>query len=221
MNPSPRSVEDSIISFDYPIIEKSVLNRTNLKEHSNIFKSIVERRSNRNLEPINIESINKLLWYSAKAAHINIINNGYIISSRRAPSAGGRHPIDVIISLPKLQIQERTLSYYNPFDHSLNLLSTHREISIDFFYHINGILPIGNAAVIWFVAHPNRTSAKYENFESLIWRDAGALIYCFQLVSTALGLKTCPVGSLGEPYISKLFKEYGNVYGVGGLLIGK
>jgi hypothetical protein len=55
------------------------------------------------------------------------------------------------------------------------------------------------------------------NSESLIWRDG---LYCINLVSAALEIQCCPIGSLGEPYVSKLFKKHGDVQGIGGCLVG-
>ena len=59
--------------------------------------------------------------------------------------------------------------------------------------------------LVWFVAHVKRTQAAYINPESLVWKDAGALIMMFQLVATAFDIKSCPVGTLGEPIPSEMF----------------
>jgi hypothetical protein len=88
-----------------------------------------------------------------------------------------------------------------------------------FFNNVNECLNIVNATVVWFVAHLQRTEAKYKNPESLIWRDAGALITTIQLVATAIKIRSCPIGTLGEPFFSKLFTK-GNVISAGGILVG-
>lgn len=221
LNPYPKKNKVIVPIFEYPIMESVSLLRVNKKNSLKIVECIVNRKSSRDLKFADPTQIGELLWHSAKVTGIDVEKDGYILSSRRAPSAGARHPIDIIVSQPKRENEERRcFSYYNPFEHSLNLLSLNYEISEKFFQHINEVVSINDATIIWFVAHPVRTSAKYDNFESLIWRDAGALIYCIQLVSTILGLKSCPIGSLGEPYISQLFKKNGAVFGVGGILIG-
>lgn len=130
-----------------------------------------------------------------------------------------RHPIDIIVASPVLN-RLNSLYYYNPFEHSLNQLNLLKSYTDDFINHINSVLNTENSTIIWFIAHPNRTDAKYNNSASLIWRDAGALINCIQLVCTALNIDSCPIGSLGEPFISQMFAANGNVFGVGGILIG-
>jgi SagB-type dehydrogenase family enzyme len=155
---------------------------------------------------------------SSKVISCEIQEDGYISSHRPAPSAGARHPIDLIISLPNNF--ENDLYYYNAFDHTLNKLEVEKILVSSFMNHINDIISIDDGTIIWFVAHPERTESKYENAQSLIWRDAGALIYCLQLTCTAFKINSCPIGSLGEPFISKMFEERGQVIGVGGLLLG-
>lgn len=222
LNPTPKKTNDSYQLFDYPIIKTERLPRNGDDKDSPLLEFIQRRESLRNFKIIDANVLNKVLWFSAKVGKIDIQRDGYILSSRSSPSAGGRHPIDIIISRPdSKQMEERMFSYYNPFDHSLNLLDLNKQKCNEFLLHINSIVSITDATVIWFVAHSSRTSMKYENCESLIWRDAGALIYCFQLVCTTFDLKSCPIGSLGEPYISELFHKEAGVFGVGGLLLGQ
>lgn len=78
---------------------------------------------------------------------------------------------------------------------------------------------IGDATVIWLIAHTNRTSAKYDNPQSLIWRDAGALLQSIQMTGTAMGIGSCPMGTLAGHYINQLFNKT-TVVSAGGIIIG-
>lgn len=218
-NPVPKDREDQIMPFTYPIVERKYLERPVNQPNINFFDIIVNRRSQRTFNKLSLPQLSDLLWYTSKVYDLEVQQNGFIWTHRPTPSAGGRHPIDVIISLPD-ELSKRMLSYYNPIDHSINQLQLNANVLADFFNHVDKIMSIENATVIWFLAHLQRTNSKYLNAESLIWRDAGALIYCFQLVSCALNFNCCPMGSLGEPYVSELFKKYGDTFGAGGCLIG-
>ncbi len=179
-------------------------------------KVITNRQSTRKFRPVSKEQISELLWYTAKVKSLQVQDNGYILTHRGVPSGGARHPIDIIAYDPKM-FGNAHFYYYNPFDHSLNqVVNTHTAPLIN---HVNQIVPIDDGTLLWFVAHTQRTAAKYENSESLIWRDSGALINSMQLTCTALSLNSCPIGSLGEPYISDFF-GVPDIFGAGGIIIG-
>lgn len=218
-NPGVKKYEEEVPQFEYNIIEIIKLSRkispiaTRFDEISKI------RKSSRIFRPITMEKLGSILWYSAKVKSTFLQKNGYILTHRGTPSAGARHPIDIII-LNSNFLLENNFYYYNPFEHSLNqVVSSSDDIKL-FIDHINQVVEINNATIIWFVAHVNRTATKYENAQSLIWRDAGALINNIQMTCTAIGINSCPIGSLGEPFISSFFNNTEGVFGAGGLLIG-
>jgi hypothetical protein len=45
--------------------------------------------------------------------------------------------------------------------------------------------------------------SKYQNGESLIWLDAGALLSTIYLVAEASGLACCAVGITGAPWVTQ------------------
>lgn len=218
-NPESKAKEDEVPQFDYQILQTIKLSRTITPLPIRFDKVSETRKSGRNFKPITLQEVSDVLWYAAKVRTTFQQDNGYILTHRGTPSAGARHPIDIIISNPKFLISG-FFYYYNPFEHSLNqLANSYGDVSA-FFSHITEIVDTTNATLIWFVAHANRTNAKYEHAESLIWRDAGALINNIQMVCTARGISSCPIGSLGEPYISNFFNNQAGIFGAGGLLIG-
>jgi SagB-type dehydrogenase family enzyme len=217
-NPTPKKDEDKAIVFNYPITQILELTKPRDIESINFWEVIENRRSTREFRELSLDEISNVLM-SAKVKEIFVQNDGYILTHRSSASAGARHPIDIIVLSPILD-SFKSFYYYNPFLHSLNKLGFESNIIEQFQDHINSILFSDKATIFWFVAHPDRTEAKYLNALSLIWRDAGALINHIQLVCTALNINSCALGSLGEPFISKLFSSIGEVYGVGGILLG-
>ncbi len=179
---------------------------------------ISNRKSVRQFHAVSLAQLSELLWYTAKVKSFHLQENGYILTHRGTPSAGARHPIDIIVYQPNL-LGSEYFYYYNPFNHSLNPLLGSEKLSAGLVPHIDLIVPLQQGMLIWFVAHQERTSAKYENAASLVWRDSGALINSIQLTCTAMCLNCCPSGSLGEPYISNFFSSP-NIVGAGGIIIG-
>jgi SagB-type dehydrogenase family enzyme len=215
-NPSVRSIERPVASYDYTLLERIKLTKPGRPLTVPFNEVITNRQSTRKFRPVSKEQLSELLWYTAKVKSLQMQDHGYILTHRGAPSAGARHPIDIIIYDPKM-FEKDYFYYYNPFDHSLNQIANADTASL--INHVGQIVPIGDGTLLWFVAHTQRTAAKYENPESLIWRDSGALINSIQLTCTALKLNSCPIGSLGEPYISDFF-ACPDIFGVGGIVIG-
>jgi len=214
-NPFPKDIENTVRPFGYPIKQTIRLKAPTANREMNFFDIVHQRKSLRNLTALSDAQIHELLWYSSKVLSVHYQNNGYILSHRPAPSAGARYPIDLIVIFPC-----KDVAYYNPFEHTLNFLSLDQSVIDSLIKHIEDSITINDAPLLWFIAHPDRTNAKYGNADSLIWRDAGAYTYCVQLAATALGIGSCAVGTLGEPFIHQLFSSYGDVISAGGLIVG-
>jgi SagB-type dehydrogenase family enzyme len=214
-NPFPKDIEGIVHPFGYPIKQTIRLAVPASDKETNFFDIVHTRKSRRNLGALTDAQIHELLWYSSKVLDLHYQDNGYILSHRPAPSAGARHPIDLLVIH-----QGRGIAYYNPFEHTLNLLSLDQSVIDSFIKHIAESITINDATLFWFIAQPDRTTAKYGNADSLIWRDAGAYTYCVQLTATALGIGSCAIGTLGKPFIQQLFGSYGAIASVGGLIVG-
>lgn len=215
-DPRPKTNEETVPSFSYPGNEKVFFKKPDVFVNRSFFEVATERTSQRKFSALPESRLAQLLWYSAKVISTHSQANGYILSHRPSPSAGARHPIDIIVSMPS---KERKLEYYNPFDHSLTVVTTDQILVDNFVDHINQCMEIQEGTIIWFLAHQVRTGAKYDNPESLVWRDAGALIYCMQIVCAALNLSSCAIGTLADPHIKILFGE--EVISAGGIIIGE
>ena len=215
-NPAPKLTENAVAAFNYPIGGIIPLAEPSHDYNFNFFDLSRLRRSNKNLSALAGRQLDELLWFAAKVSQVHFQPNGYTLTHRPSASAGARHPIDLLVVKPS---QPNLLNYYNPFEHTLNTLKLDETMAGNFISHVNENIVIGDATLIWFVAHPERTAAKYDNSQSLIWRDAGALLHCIQSTCAAMGLGSCPVGTLAEPYISQLFKNAA-ILSAGGIIVG-
>ena len=215
-NPTPKKNEDRVVGFNYPVCGIISLAKPAAAHNFNYFDLAELRRSNTHLSALADQQLGELLWFSAKVIQTHVQPNGYTLTHRPSASAGARHPIDLLVTKPS---QSKVLHYYNPFEHTLNALKLDETIVDDLISHVNENIVIGEATLIWFIAHPDRTAAKYDNPQSLIWRDAGALLHCIQSTGAAMGLASCPVGTLAEPYLSLLFNNTA-IVSAGGIIVG-
>jgi len=134
------------------------------------------------------------------------------------PSAGGRHPIDILVIE---QPQQPALAVYDASAHAVcDLEVTNVEYLHYLVREVNEITMNEDGAILLFVANFNRTMAKYQDGESLVWRDSGALLATCYLVSEGLGLGCCGIGATGEPWITRLLNNSATARGVGGCIVG-
>jgi SagB-type dehydrogenase family enzyme len=216
-NPKHRKKILEVTTFLYKTKGKITLPKPVFKDRVSFFDVLENRRSTKIFTEIKLNQIGGLLWHSAKVRQVSVSKEGLIRTKTNSPSAGALHPIDIFVTF--FSNSERCFYYYNPFDHSLENLLIDFKLFEDFLNHVNQSVEIKNGCLLWFGADLNRTKAVYKNPESLLWRDAGALLMTVQLVAQALRLHSCPLGTLGEPYFSQLFNSY-KLQSAGGIIIG-
>jgi SagB-type dehydrogenase family enzyme len=216
-SPVLRDQELSYQEFLYPILSKQFLPEP-LINHSAPFLEVVNtRRSRRDFKRLTFEQLNALLWHSSRTINVASPKLQTRWEHRPAPSAGGRHPIDVFIV--QQENGKNELSLYQSIPHALAALETDQENVNGLVLETEKILPRQEATVLWFGAQFERTLARYINGDSLVWKDAGALTATFSFVAEALNLNFCPIGITGEPYLSQCLHTT-QVTGVGGAYVG-
>lgn len=218
-NPEPRKKLLKISDFNYQVGNSISLPAVDEKHSSKFFEILKNRKSERQFRKLRITQLAKVLWFCAKARGISIADNDQILFHTNVPSAGSIHPIDILISLPG-PITKRKLHYYDPFTHKLWELTLDKRKLFSFIRIIDQNIKTSNSTIFWFAGDILRTNEKYKNPESLVWRDAGALIMTVQLVATAFNIRSCAVGTLAEPFFAKLFNNSKSYISAGGVLLG-
>lgn len=215
-NPFPRFIEIEAPEFRY--VSKSTIHLPipDLVPTIPFFSVLATRRSNRNFQALSTKSLSDLLWFTNEIIATSQAPNGNIYTLRPVPSAGAVHPIYILVIQPSKTPLE--LFVYSAEQHLLNLVDTDNFVLANFIQHVNESLAIQEGTLLWFIGHLEKTRAKYFNCESLVWRDAGCLLFAIQIAATALGLNSCPLGTLGRPYLDSLFE--GEIISGGGVLIG-
>ena len=205
--------------YKYACLEEKVLpkveNNADKKEFLDIF---FERRSIKSLGLCSLNQLSEILYYAIKPYCIALDDYGVTVYRSAAPSAGGRHPIDVIVGLK--EGSERRLYLYHPLKHSLKLLDIPLERQRKFLSDIEQTLHLGDSVLLWFSVQYMRTASKYSDYISLIWRDVGAQLCCLQQAAKYVGIDSCPIGYLAEETFYELFLSEKLVSG-GGLIIGE
>lgn len=216
--PSIRVSHLAYVPYVYPSLEKITLPRVTSSIRQNDFLDVLrERRSVKQLGSCTIEKLSEILFYAVKPYTIGKDDYDMTVYRSASPSAGGRHPIDILVGLSGNE--DRRLFLYDPLSHSLRRLDISLELQCEFFNDIDQTLPLGDSILVWFSIQFMRTASKYNDYESLVWRDAGAQLCCLQQVAKYVGLDSCPIGYLAEDTFNRMFNSDSLVSG-GGMIIG-
>lgn len=198
--PAPRNVLRDLERWHPTKIATSAL-RVGEPLEKSFLDVIDDRRSIRRLRPPSIERLATLLWHGARTRETGTRPDGLPWQHRASPSAGGLHPIELFI-LPSI---EGSLLRYDSIVHALDLVG---EVDSAQLEHgrsrLRSVLEEAQGTYLILVADVTRTEAVYEHAESLVWRDAGALLATLQLTATAMGLGFCLIGLLGSEVVASL-----------------
>lgn len=214
-NPAPRPTPEPYRTIEWDVIERRPLPASDGESLGHMAGALDARMTERVFGPVSDGAMGALFWHAARTKQTAISQFGAQIERRPAPSAGAIHPIHLVIHLNGCGRWAR----YNPQEHSLEVLR-HGEVRLrPLANSCDELVPRGSGNLIAFVAEPGRTASKYENAESLVWRDAGILQGHLALVAASLGINYCLLGITGNPWITDL-SDKGELQGVGVAIFG-
>jgi len=217
LEPELREVEQPLSTARHTTKTPDYLPIPGALPHADFFEVLERRRTVRAFGRVSESSLACLLWVVAKTRLTFREPSGHLWQHRCTPSAGGRHPIDLVVIPPPGE--NARVYVYDPLAHALHEVGR-KEVAVRAFHaQIQHLVATGEGTVFWFAAHYLRTLAKYRHPESLIWRDAGVLLGTICFTAEALGLNCCPCGFIGDAWISELFEDE-QIGGAGGCIIG-
>ena len=167
------------------------------------FASVVEqRRSQTEMRHAPLVEVVNAVAFAVRPRQV-LPGDRYGRTRRLSPSAGALHPVEVLLVHGPAHVYR-----YAPDTHELERLSVlhPRELAL-FREDCEEVLPRARGTVIVFAGDVNRVAALYERPESLMWRDAGALLQTVALSAAAYGLAFCPLGTLGTSVLRAIEKE--------------
>src|SRR5690606_23954914 len=96
-SPRPRPSEQIYAEWRYDVLAVEYLPSPDAPPDPGFFPVLERRRSSRRFGALSQDDLAALLWYAAKTQE-SAAPGGVRWEHRAAPSAGGRHPIDIIVS---------------------------------------------------------------------------------------------------------------------------
>ena len=203
LNPIPRGTEHVVREYCYEVISSIHMPIPQPIGSPEFLDVVMRRRSRSKGDAVNKLELSKFLYYSSKVISQERQPSGFVSQQRPSPSAGGRHPIDLLVGKGG---EAEDYYIYDPLRHCLlevHLINPTYQRRL--CNEAAASLSTRSATFIFFLGQISRTSAKYENPETLLWRDSGCLLATMGLVAEALGLNFCASGITGNPWIQQLF----------------
>lgn len=140
---------------------------------------------------------------------------GFDLQQRSIPSAGAIHPIHLVMQVPGSADWAR----YNPITHTLDVMGSSAAVLGSVYAEASRLVEMQSGSLLLFIAEPAMTAAKYQDADSLVWRDAGVMQGALAFVAEALGLNYCLLGITGDPWVGQLAEQH-ELVGVGVAALG-
>jgi SagB-type dehydrogenase family enzyme len=211
--PRPRRVT----GWDFPI--SGVLRARDVRQRrlGALEKLLGSRQSRREFAaPLTLQQLGDLLWHAYRVRR-RLRRNG-VWESRPCPSGGGCYPISVVAlrmaSLPKVAL----VYYAGHHAFGVRELPT-RGVLRRAVADVGRCLKAGKGTILWFVADLGWSGGRYENPESLAWRDSGALLATIGLVAEGMGLNCCGIGVHDLAGLRGFLRLEDWMLGVGGCVV--
>ena len=156
------------------------------------------RRSVREMRPCNLADLSTLLFNGARILDEWRDCQGINVSRRPHPSAGGRHPLSILVLVGEVEGLEPGAWAFDPSRCALTDASWDPDrIDDAFVVASNALGGLRPPALLLAVAEPELTLSRYPAGTAHLWRDTGALLTTLHLLAASLDLASCIVGISG------------------------
>lgn len=125
------------------------------------------------------------------------------------------HPIHVLVSR-----RDDPWERYDSVEHALVQILDSHENAAQIRRAAGELVEVEQGVLIALVAEPGKTAAKYENPESLVWRDAGVVLGYISIIAEALALPFCPLGITADKHLANLAPSPGRLHGAALAVLG-
>jgi hypothetical protein len=216
--PRPRSQVSAPPAVQWPIGRWIRLPRIVLPPPEDVAVVMERRRSVRRIDPARLREIaNMVGWVVARSGasvHENIPRWKSL-----AASAGGLQVVEPILVPP---IGTRAFRFDGSSARLAVLKLADPAMMETFRERVRGMAPrTAGCHIIVFAADMPRARACYEWADSLVLRDAGALLQTIHTAAEAFRMSALPLGILGQEACAAILPAGGGIEAVGAMIVGR
>lgn len=156
-----------------------------------------QRRSTRHLRPCHVDDVGSVLQAVARVRAVRRDPGGGHEPLRPVPSAGARHPIDVVVAARDVEGLAPGWWRFEPWRGQFAEVKL--PMSAGGYLERLGTVTATSApsAALVLIASFDRTLSRYPAGSSLVWRDAGVMAGYLQLSASSRGLASCILSPTG------------------------
>lgn len=182
------------------------------------FLDVLARRRSQIGDPISWDRVSELLWHCCRTRGWSGIGRANIpIEHRALPSAGALHSVCVVADMTGTETAGR-LRLYLPGRHAFAMLpETRFGAGSARSHHVRQMCGAEVGCTLWLVGDMAKIEAAYIHGESLLWRDAGAIVAGLSLTAEFLGMCGVPLGAVGEAHQEDMGFPKSRFLGLGGI----
>ncbi|MBX3532676.1 MAG: hypothetical protein KF849_18925 [Rhizobiaceae bacterium] len=174
------------------------------------------RRSRRTLSEAPLEDVAFVVRETLRTDFLGADHNSG--RKRKAVvSAGALHPIKGVL----IGREPRPLVYDDDGDRFISVEVRDRRQFDEFREACRAVVPTANGHWVALVADTRELERLYMHCDSLLWRDAGAVIQTMAFIAEAAGLAFCPLGILGHQLLRALLPSDPALVALGVVAIGR
>lgn len=215
-DPVPRMRSTNYQPFVWPPGEKWQLAPRYQALELDLVELLEQRQTRRSFKSsLEDATLGEFLWLACRNRSVRFSPVGANQESRVHPSAGAMHPIHVLVAR-----EAAPWMRYDPVEHVLIELPGSIDSAGASRDAAGRLLRLEQGVLLGLVAEPGKTAAKYENHETLVWRDAGVVLGYMSVVAEALGLAFCPLGITGRPHLTDHLPRNSRLLAVGLSVLG-
>jgi len=199
--PVPRESPANWSPFACPDATIEVLARPRLVSQRT-FQDVLDRRRSSVGKTVDWTSIADLLWYSAGLkGYAQAGRAGLPIGWSASPSSGGLQSIAIVC----ISDDGSASRLYDPVNHAFVVLPADgAAVSQENRNDVLSVTGAENGCTLRLIGDRSKLLAAYENADSLLFRDAGAVLATICLCAEWLDLCACPLGFLGNSLLPQL-----------------
>lgn len=185
-----------------PDVNKEIFTNVNVYD---VFEKRVSRRKYSD-EYMSLEELSFLLWTTQGVKSVVGKVGKNVVTRRRVPSAGARHPFETYLAINKVQGLKNGLYRYLPLNHELiflNEIDNLQEKLVD--YTLGQKFVKTSAVTFLWTAVPYRSEWRYTvSAHKVMLLDAGHVCQNLYLACEILGLGTCAIAAYNQDKMDEL-----------------
>lgn len=210
--PAPRD-EPGMWSDCWPPAARTISLPAPIEPPRRSFLDVLQSRQSSIGGRVHIQEIADLLWFAMAPTPVGMGRAGMPVEHRPYPSFGGLCCVRVLIVCRDDQL----VALYEPMAHRLDVIDV-PSLAAENDKDVALVLGHTAGCTLRFVGDLGKAQAAYTAPETLLLREAGGLSATIGLCAEWLGLRSCPLGSMGTS-ICKLLGDSHGLVGLGGIQI--